>query len=127
MRLSTFCGLHRDVRNSIYYVWGGGRRKIYLVESTMFSKGGGRLEKWSYLADKCRALRNNNKLGPFLTKTPRCLGFLVFHILCYFLCQAACGVQGTVALLELAGNQGRRQPPQADDDKNNTTTALKLS
>jgi hypothetical protein len=40
------------------------------------------LEKWPYLADKCRALRNNNKLGPFLTKTPRCLGFLVFHILC---------------------------------------------
>jgi hypothetical protein len=55
--------------------------KIYLVESTMFSKGGGRLEKWSYLAEKSRALRNNNKLGPFLTKTPRCLGFLVFHIL----------------------------------------------
>jgi hypothetical protein len=48
----------------------------------MFSKGGGRLEKWAYLADKCRALRNNNKPGPFLTKTPRCLGFLVFHILC---------------------------------------------
>jgi hypothetical protein len=61
---------------------GGGRRKIYLVESTMSSKGGGRLEKWPYLADKCRALRNNYKLGPFLTKTPRCLGFLVFHILC---------------------------------------------
>ncbi len=51
------------------------------VESTMSSKGGGRLEKWPYLADKCRALRNNYKLGPFLTKTPRCLGFLVFHIL----------------------------------------------
>jgi hypothetical protein len=50
----------------IYYVWG---------------KGGGRLEKWPYLADKCRASRNNYKLGPFLTKTPRCLGFLVFHIL----------------------------------------------
>jgi hypothetical protein len=47
----------------------------------MFSTGGGRLEKWPYLADKCHALRNNNKLGPFLTKTPRCLGFLVFHIL----------------------------------------------
>jgi hypothetical protein len=61
---------------------GGGKRKIYLVESTMFSKGRGRLEKWPYLADKCRALRNNNKLGPFLTKTPRCLGFLVFPILC---------------------------------------------
>ncbi len=51
----------------------------------MFSKGGGRLEKWPYLADKCRALRNNNKIGPFLTKTPRCLGFLVFHILWFSL------------------------------------------
>jgi hypothetical protein len=51
----------------LYYVWG---------------KGGGRLEKWPYLADKCRASRNNYKLGPFLTTTPRCLGFLVFHILC---------------------------------------------
>jgi hypothetical protein len=51
----------------MYYVWG---------------KGGGRLEKWPYLADKCRASRNNDKLGPVLTKTPRCLGFLVFHILC---------------------------------------------
>jgi hypothetical protein len=51
----------------MYYVWG---------------KGGGRLEKWSYLADKCRTSRNNDKLGPFLTKTPRCLSFLVFHILC---------------------------------------------
>ncbi len=72
-------------------------RKIYLVESTMFGgrkeenttggiyyvrgKGGGRLEKWPYLADKCHASRNNYKLGPFLTKTPRCLGFLVYHIL----------------------------------------------
>jgi hypothetical protein len=45
-------------------------------------KGGGRLEKWPYLADKCRASHNNYKLGPFLIKTPRCLGFLVFHILC---------------------------------------------
>ena len=69
------------MRNLLLYVWGGGRRKIHLVESTMSSKGGGRLEKWPYLADKCRALRNNYKLGPFLTKTPRCLGFLVFHIL----------------------------------------------
>jgi hypothetical protein len=61
------------------YIWwnllcrGGGKRKIHLVESTM--------SKWPYLADKCRALRNNYKLRPFLTKTPRCLGFLVFHIL----------------------------------------------
>jgi hypothetical protein len=39
------------------------------------------LEKWPYLADKCRASRNNDKLGPFLTKTPRCLGFFVFNIL----------------------------------------------
>jgi hypothetical protein len=39
------------------------------------------LEKWPYLADKCRALRNNYKLGPFLTKTPRCLGFLVFNFI----------------------------------------------
>jgi hypothetical protein len=39
------------------------------------------LEKWPYLTDKCRASRNNYKLGPFLTKTPRCLGFLVFNIL----------------------------------------------
>jgi hypothetical protein len=39
------------------------------------------LEKLPYLADKCCASRNNYKLGPFLTKTPRCLGFLVFHIL----------------------------------------------
>ncbi len=58
-------------------------RKIHLVESTMSGgeeggkyiyyvrgKGGGRLEKWPYLADKCRALCNNYKLGPFLTKTP---------------------------------------------------------
>jgi hypothetical protein len=50
---------------------------IYYVRG----KEGGRLEKWLYLADKCRALRNNYKLGLFLTKTPRCLGFLVFHIL----------------------------------------------
>jgi hypothetical protein len=72
-------------------------RKVHLVESTMSGgrkeentsdgiyyvqgKGGGRLEKWLYLADKCRASRNNYKLGPFLTKMPRCLGFLVFHIL----------------------------------------------
>jgi hypothetical protein len=61
----------------------GGRKEentsggIYYVQG----KGGGRLEKWPYLADKCPALRNNDKLGPFLTKTPRCLGFLVFHIL----------------------------------------------
>jgi hypothetical protein len=39
---------------------------IYYVRG----KGGGRLEKWSYLADKCRASRNNYKLGPFLTKLP---------------------------------------------------------
>jgi hypothetical protein len=62
-----------NTSGGIYYVWGGGRRKIHLVESTM--------SKWPYLADKCCALRNNYKLGPFLTKTPRCLGFLVFHIL----------------------------------------------
>jgi hypothetical protein len=68
-------------------------RKIHLVESTVSwgeeggkyicwnvlcpGKGGGRL----YLANKCRASRNNDKIGPFLTKTPSCLGFLVFHIL----------------------------------------------
>ncbi len=50
---------------------------IYYVQG----KGGGRLEKWPYLADECRASRINYKLGPFLTKTPRCLGFLEFHIL----------------------------------------------
>ncbi len=44
---------------------------IYYVRG----KGGGRLEKWPYLADKCRTSRNNYKLDTFLTKTPRCLGF----------------------------------------------------
>ncbi len=71
-----------NTSGGIHYLWGGGRRKIHLVESTISSKGGGRLEKWPYLADKCCALRNNYQLGPFLTKMPRCLGFLVFHILC---------------------------------------------
>ncbi len=61
-----------------------GGKYIWWNLHNVFSKGGGRMEKWPYLADKCRALRNNNKLGLFLTKTPRCLGFLVFHILCMY-------------------------------------------
>jgi hypothetical protein len=50
----------------------GGRKEeitsggIYYVQG----KGGGRLEKWPYLADKCRGSRNNYKLSPFSTKTP---------------------------------------------------------
>ncbi len=72
-------------------------RKIHLVESIVsWGEEGGKFIWWNVLcpgqrgrkvgemalfADKCHATSNNYKLGPFLTKTPRCLGFLVFHIL----------------------------------------------
>jgi hypothetical protein len=65
-----------NTSGGIYYVWGGGRRKIHLVESTMSGKEGGRLEQCPYLADKCRALRNNYKTWPIFNKDAPLPGLL---------------------------------------------------